>query len=250
MRKISLKIKNSNLYFYDESFNKNNDFMISTNTKNKNYHVLIFLDSRGFSLKSKKNLITFFKKKFKKEKYLIISRPLEMTTWASLINFLKLNQRITYKYLITNMGFNYFTPKKKKLALNVLKQANLFLDKKAKIEYLEKYFDKKNIKINLYNVNYGKNFVNNLNYQLPNEKLILINTPPLEKKITFTTRARPNSFFKMNTASIKFNKKIKALSTINFLNFGNKDTYDGVHYTYFGYTKVFKAINKLIFLKK
>jgi len=114
MRKISLKIKNSNLYFYNESFNKNNDFMISTNTNNKNYHVLIFLDSRGFSLKSKKNLIIFFKKKFKKKKYLIISRPLEMTTWASLINFLKLNQKITYKYLITNMGFNDFTPKKKK----------------------------------------------------------------------------------------------------------------------------------------
>jgi len=250
MRKISLKIKNSNLYFYNESFNKNNDFMISTNTNNKNYHVLIFLDSRGFSLKSKKNLIIFFKKKFKKKKYIIISRPLEMTTWASLINFLKLNQKITYKYLITNMGFNDFTPKKKKLALNVLKQANLLLDKKAKIEYLEKYIDKKNIKINLYNVNYAKNLVNNLNHQLPNEKLILINTPPLEKKITFTTRARPNSFFKMNTATIKFNKKIKTLSTINFLNFGNKDTYDGVHYTNFGYTKIFKAINKLIFLKK
>ena len=250
MRKISLKIKNSNLYFYNESFNKNNDFMISTNTNNKNYHVLIFLDSRGFSLKSKKNLITFFKKKFKKKKYLIISRPLEMTTWASLINFLKLNQKITYKYLITNMGFNDFTPKKKKLALNVLKQANLLLDKKAKIEYLEKYIDKKNIKINLYNVNYSKNLVNNLNHQLPNEKLILINTPSLEKKITFTTRARPNSFFKMNTTTIKFNKKIKTLSTINFLNFGNKDTYDGVHYTNFGYTKIFKAINKLIFIKK
>ena len=91
MKKISLKIKNSNLYFYDNSFNQNNDFLISTNTKNQNYHVLIFLDSRGFSLNSEKNLIAFFKKKFKKKKYLIISRPLEMTTWCSLINFLKLN---------------------------------------------------------------------------------------------------------------------------------------------------------------
>lgn len=250
MRKISLKIKNSNLYFYDESFNKNNDFIISTNTKNKNYHFLIFLDSRGFSLESKKNLITFFKKKFKKQKYLIISRPLEMTTWASLINFLKLNRKITYKYLITNMGFNDFTPKKKKLALNVQKQARLLLDKKAKIEYLEKYIDKKNIKINLYNVNYSKNFINNLNYQLPIEKLILINTPSLKKKIKFKTRARPNSFFKMLKTTIKFNKKVKTLSTINFLNFGNSDTYDGVHYSNFGYTKIFQAIDKLIFLDK
>ena len=91
MKKISFKIKNFNLYFYDESFNPNSDFLISVNTRNQNYHVLIFLDSRGVSLKSEKNLIAFFKKKFKKKRYLIISRPLEMTTWASLINFLKLN---------------------------------------------------------------------------------------------------------------------------------------------------------------
>jgi len=250
MKKISLKIKNSKLYFYDKTFNKNNDFLISTNTKQLDYHCLIFLDSRGYSLKSKKNLIDFFKKKFKKKKYLIISRPLEMTTWASLINFLKLNQNIKYRYLITNMGFNDFTPKKKKFALNVKKQASLFLEKKTKLEYLEKYTDKKNIKINLYNVNFGKDFIDNLNSNLPSKKLILINTPPLKEKITFTTRPRPNSFFKMNKATIKFNKKIKTLSTINFLTFDNFDTYDGVHYTNFGYTKIFKAINRLIFLKK
>ena len=250
MKKISLKIKNLNLYFYDESFNQNNDFLTSTNTKSQNYHVLIFLDSRGFSLKSKKNLIAFFKKKFKKKKYLIISRPLEMTTWASLINFLKLNKKITYKYLITNMGFNDFTPKKRKLALNVQKQTRLLLKKRTKIEYLEKYTDKKNIKINLYNVNFNKNFVNILNSQLPSKKLVLINTPPLKKKIIFTTRVRPNSFFKMIKATIKFNKKIKTLSTINFLTFNNNDTYDGVHYTNDGYTKIFKALNKLIFLNK
>ena len=143
MKKISLKIENLNIYFYDKSFNQNRDFLVSTNSKNHNYHILIFLDSRGFSLESEKNLITFFKKKFIKKKYLIISRPLEMTTWATLINFLKLNQKIKYKYLITNMGFNDFTPKKKKFALNVQKQAKLFLKKNMKIEYLEKYTDKK-----------------------------------------------------------------------------------------------------------
>ena len=115
MKKISLKIKNLNIYFYDKSFNQNKDFLVSTNTKHHNYDILIFLDSRGYSLESEKNLITFFQKKFKKKKYLIISRPLEMTTWATLINFLKLNQKIKYKYLITNMGFNDFTPKKKKI---------------------------------------------------------------------------------------------------------------------------------------
>ena len=140
--------------------------------------------------------------------------------------------------------------KKKKFALNVQKQAKLFLEKKMKIEYLEKYIDKKKIKINLYNVNFGESFIDNLNSQLPSKKLILMNTPPLKKKITFTTRARPNSFFKMINTTIKFNKKIKTLSTINFLTFDKSDTYDGVHYTNFGYAKIFKALNKLIFLKK
>ena len=54
----------------------------------------------------------------------------------------------------------------------------------------------------------------------------------------------------MIKTTIKFNKKVKTLSTINFLNFGNSDTYDGVHYTNFGYTKIFQAINKLKFLNK
>ena len=51
-----------------------------------------------------------------------------------------------------------------------------------KIEYLEKYIDKRNIKINLYNVNFGKSFIDNLNSQLPSKKLILMNTPTLKKK--------------------------------------------------------------------
>ena len=119
-----------------------------------------------------------------------------------------------------------------------------------KIEYLEKYTDKKNKEINLYNVNFGKSFIDNLNSQLPSKKLILMNTPPLKKKIVFSTRARPNSFFKMIETTIKFNKKIKTLSTINFLTFDKNDTYDGVHYTNFGYAKIFRALNKLVFLKK
>ena len=54
----------------------------------------------------------------------------------------------------------------------------------------------------------------------------------------------------MIETTIKFNKKIKTLSTINFLTFDKNDTYDGVHYTNFGYAKIFKALNKLVFLKK
>ena len=72
--------------------------------------------------------------------------------------------------------------KKKKFVLNVRKQTSLFMGKKTKIEYLEKYTDKKNKKINLYNVNFGKDFIDNLNSNLPSKKLILINTPPLKKK--------------------------------------------------------------------
>lgn len=249
MKIISYKIKNSKIYFYDEKFNSNNDFLVSTNSINHNYHSLIFLDSRGFSLKSEKNLIDFFKKKLNKKKYLIISRPLEMTTWATLINFLKLNQNIKFKYLITNMGFNDFTPKKRGLALNVQKQAAFFLKKKTKIKYLEKYIDKNNVKINLYNINFGKHFIHNLNSHLPCKKMILINTPPLKKGLKFKTRPRPNSFFKMIKFSIKFNKNIKTLTTINFLTFNDHDTYDGVHYTNLGYIKIFKALDKLNFLK-
>jgi len=246
MQKISFKVNSSKLYFYEKSFNTNKDFLIKTNCNSHEYDFLIFLDSRGFSFETKKNLASFFLKKIKKQKILIIIRPLLMTTWGTLNNFLYLNPKIKFKFLITNMGFNDFTPKKKILAKNVLKQSNyLFKNKQLKIKFIEKFTDEKNKEINLYNVNFNKKYLIHLNKQLPNKKLILINTPPLKKNSFFKKRLRPKSFFSMINRSINFNKKIKTLKIINFTSFNEKNTYDGVHYTDNGYKQIFKKLNKI-----
>ena len=250
MKKIYLKIKEKKFYFFGDFFNKKKDFFVRTNSKIKNYYYLIFLDSRGCSYQTKKNLIEFFTKTLRKKKYLLIQRPFDLTTWSSLINFLELNKDINYKYIITNMGLNDFTPKKLSLVKNALKQTNYsFRSKYTKIKYLEKFYDKKKKLINLYNLDYGNTYSKFINRYFLKKKLILINTPPLKKNIIFPKRPRPSTFIKMIKKTIEFNNQIKTFKTINFKFFTQRETYDGVHYTNEGYQIIFKSLKKLKIFK-
>lgn len=244
MKKILFKCKNQRLFFYGDKLNKNKDFLVKSHGNKDNYNFLIFLDSRGCSFFTKKNLNNFFIKILKKKNYLIISRPLQMTTWSSLVNFIYLNKHIKFQYLITNMGFNDFTPKKKPLLKNVKNQINFLLKKNFKIVFLERFQKSYNKFIDLYSIRYTYHFFNYLKKYLPLKKLILINTPPLKKKIIFKQRKRPDTFFLMIKQTINFNKKIPCLKTINFKNFSNKETYDGVHYTNIGNSKIFNLLKK------
>lgn len=246
MRKIYLEIKKKKFYFFGNFFNKKKDFCIQTNTATKNYFFLIFLDSRGSSYHTKKNLIKFFKKNLKGKNFLIIQRPFELTTWSSLLNFLELNKDISYKYLITNMGFNDFTPKKLSLVENALQQTNfLFKHKYVKIKFLENFLDKNKKIIKLYNIDYSKNYLKFISDYFIKKRIILINTPLLKKNIVFAKRPRPKTFFKMLKKTIDFNNKIKTFKTLNFRYFSEKETYDGVHYTSKGYDKIFESLKKI-----
>ena len=246
MKKIYLQIQKKKFCFFGNSFNKRKDFFIITNTASKNYFCLIFLDSRGSSYETKKNLIDFFKKHLKKKNFLIIQRPFELTTWSSLLNFLELNKDISYKYLITNMGFNDFTPKKLSLVKNALQQTNfLFRHKYTKIKFLESFFDQKKKLIKLYNIDYSKIYSKFISDYFYKKKIILINTPLLKKNTFFTKRPRPKTFIKMIQKTVEFNNKISTIKTLNFRYFSKKETYDGVHYTGKVYDKIFEALKKI-----
>ena len=92
------------------------------------YDVLIFTDSKGSvdtfvkdnKINEKKNITdhlwtdkicSFFDEKG--ISYLFISRPKILTIFFSLINFITKNN-VSYKYLITNVGFVDFTLRKKR----------------------------------------------------------------------------------------------------------------------------------------
>ncbi len=90
------------------------DFFLSANSIDKNIDYLIFFDSRGISKGFDKSLVKRILEYIGEKKHIAICRPLNLTTWATLSNFLSIN-KIYPKSIVTNMGFVDFISKKKKL---------------------------------------------------------------------------------------------------------------------------------------
>ena len=85
--------------------------------------------------------------------YLFISRPKILTIFFSLINFITKNN-VSYKYLITNVGFIDFTPRKKRTC-DILSQS---IDKDLDLSYskLSRYKLNSGLVTNLYTFNYKR----------------------------------------------------------------------------------------------
>lgn len=71
--------------------------------------------------------------------YIAISRPKNVTIFATLFNFLNLNPKLQFKFLITNLGFVDCTPKKQEIIDDMLLQVNQFVNFNNKIISKEKY---------------------------------------------------------------------------------------------------------------
>lgn len=92
---------------------------------NSNYDFLLFTDSRGSAVPDQQTLswTELLTRNFSKNdwSYLYVCRPKEMTIFFTLINFLSRND-LHFKYLLTNVGFVDFTPKKKIFVEDILDQ--------------------------------------------------------------------------------------------------------------------------------
>lgn len=136
--------------------NKLNEFIfgkgeISTSLENKifvkgenSFDFLCFFDSRAMTTDegNHKNttfskLLEFFEKK--NISYLAISRPKNLTIFATLLNFLELNKNLKFKNLITNLGFVDYTPKKQANINDMLLQINQFISFDTKVYEKESY---------------------------------------------------------------------------------------------------------------
>ncbi len=237
---INKKIK---LVFYGDELNKRHDFIVSSKYLGKKIDLLLFFDSRGVSKQYDNSLIhRIISHLPQKMSFLLISRPLEITTWMTLYNFIFLNG-IVPKKIITNMGFVDFTPKKKETIEKSILQYNLFFPKiEAKIDFLEKYTDENNIHLDLYQQTYPKKFIDSLEKLLKNTNTIIVNTPLLKEGFFFS-RKRPKSFLHSIKIGNNFNHTLKIKKTIiDFEEFDNKLTYDGVHYTNQGNEKLYTSI--------
>ncbi|MFL2601062.1 MAG: hypothetical protein ACJ0PU_02890 [Flavobacteriaceae bacterium] len=245
---ISFDIKKEHSFeFYGDELNKKHDFIISTEGHNKEVDFLLFFDSRGICKDFKTSLSNKIIKNLPKNKsYLLVSRPLEITTWMTLYNFVLLN-KIVPKKIITNMGFVDFTPKKSSIIEKSIIQYDLFFSKKdAEVNLLEKYYDENKSQLILYQQNYPSKFVKSLEELLKSSEIIILNTPLLKKDYNFE-RKRPFSFFNAVKKSNQFNHKLKINKTvIDFERFDNRLCYDGVHYTSKGNERLFLSIKKYL----
>ena len=106
-----------------EQLHDGHDFVVRSNAENEAIDYLLFMDSRGISREFEHSLADKLVVRISQlgKTYLCVSRPLELTIWATLIGFLAVNKLNPVK-IITNMGFVDFTPKKQSILQNAIRQ--------------------------------------------------------------------------------------------------------------------------------
>lgn len=218
----------------------------------KKFDYLIFMDSRGLVVNNggDNSYIDFVKNRFeyKELNYIIVSRPKNLTTLATLYNFLKLNEDLYFTNLITNLGFVDCTPKKEENINDMLLQISQFSKTENKIIEFEEFELSEGKTEILKSIDYSLEFKRELSHYLNHrfEKLYFINTPIVSQDIQIE-RKRPKSFFDQlkNTNSL-IDELIKFDLTKNrLIDIGEvANTYDAVHYTKEGHQKIYEKIVK------
>ena len=220
------------LEFIGSQLNKGHDFIVESNSADREIDYLFFFDSRGISRQYNDSLanklVSLIAKKG--QKYLLVCRPFELTTWATFVNFIIMNKLKPSK-IITNMGFVDFTPKKLDLAKNAVQQVEYIMGSGiGRVEFVEQYLPSSGNLVDLYAIKYleeYKCFIENVIRKFPT---VIINTPPVERSINIE-RKRPAIFYDGLAQSIKFNQSIAGARVIDLPLFDERYTYDAVHYT-------------------
>ena len=236
------------LSFYGLS-NTRIDYVIKSSVKfGYDYDYLIFFDSRGVSSQYEGSIADLLVRYFemKNISFLLVNRPLEITTWCSLYNFLSTN-KIMFNNLITNMGFVDFTPKKIELSNEVCSQLSLRMkDVNYEVIFRQKYLLSNGRKESIYTIKYDKIYFEKINSMIEKFDTVLINTPKVKETIRLN-RDRPKSFFEGVQDTISFNNSLSNASKIlNFNDFTTNETFDGVHYTRVGNQIIFDEVRNVL----
>lgn len=246
--RLEYVLGNSLLQFYGDQLNSRPDFLIKTNCSPDKVEVLIFFDSRGISSDYNGSVAERIVQKLenKKERYLLVSRPLEITTWMTLYNFVRLNNIKPIK-IITNMGFVDFTPKKIEVIEKSTIQYNCFFSNaEADVHFVERYPGLNGQDLELFMQHYPETFKDSLVTLFENTTLLVFNTPILASNYYYE-RARPASFFQGVKEGNEFNDTLRGnVNVFNFKEFSNDETYDAVHYTSKGMKQLYSSIEPFL----
>lgn len=231
---LEVRIDNGRkLKFLGEKFYSGADYFIRANSNDNNIDYLIFLDSRGISKGFNESLVKSILECLEEKKYIAICRPLNLTTWATLYNFLSVNS-ICPNTIITNMGFVDFTPKKKSLLDEAIAQVEFRLGSKVtQVVFQENYRLNSGLTEKLHSIVYSRKYLQCVQEIADRSHLIVLNTPGVKSDISIP-RDRPAAFFSGIELSNQFNRQITDANVLDFGGFDIEQTYDGVHYTVAG----------------
>lgn len=229
-----------------DSLNGGDDFLLRSNCARSDLELLIFLDSRGVGGKFAGSLIERILKKIEgRKRYLAICRPVDLTLWATLFNFLEINDLRPPK-IVTNMGFVDFTPKKQSVLDDTVRQVEARMGPGIAESYpVEHYVDTFGEPIQLFSMLFEPAYRRNVRAVLRGSSTIIINTPVVGPDIR-VPRRRPSSFFASLNASNEFNKSLGEATVIDLPVFDESLTYDAVHYTDAGNSLIFSKLEQYL----
>lgn len=219
------------------------DFDVRSNGGREELDYLIFLDSRGISGGFEGSLADKLIGHISRAggNYLSLCRPLELTTWATLINFITLN-KLSPGRIVTNMGFVDFTPKKKSILKDAIRQVEFFVGRGVAESYaIQPIASSTDDEIPLYAMAYGGAYRQCIESTVVRQPTVVINSPLVDPEIRIE-RSRPGAFFLALAESNAFNRSISRAQVVDLPDFDESLTYDAVHYTSSGNDVIFEMV--------
>ena len=210
---------------------------------------LYYFDSRGsrISDSASKSLYELLvtNHRVKNQNLIIEVRPLELTTFASLLEYIE-NFDGHISRLVTNVGFVDFTPKKR-----ILLEEHRSTCERLGIEYEEKVVEKNFILSNgercdLHSIHYKDSFIELIaRYFSHISEITFLSTPANFDNREYWERIRPESFFRGIQETNKFlNQLIKQIPNTSMIDLEDIKTFDGVHWDSHYHVEVFKRLNE------
>ena len=223
------------------------DFVVRSNSRSDTLDYLIFLDSRGISRGFEGSIADKLITQIAQGggTYLLLCRPLELTTWATLINFIVIN-KLNLSKIVTNMGFVDFTPKKLSTLQDAVQQVDFFIGKDvANSCFVQSFESSSGEMIPLYSMCYGDTYRKSIETIAKRLPTLIVNTPLVDDGIRID-RKRPHAFFSALANSNEFNRSINGAQVVDLPHFDETLTYDAVHYPTLGNEVIFDSIKDYI----
>lgn len=235
------------LRFVGERPHEGHDRLLTSNAHGHEVDLLCFLDSRGvsgeFSSSLARQLIGHAEAR--QQHYVMICRPLELTTWATLVNFLAANP-IRPRQIVTNMGFVDFTPKKPDILVDAMRQVEARIGRDvATATFVEESTRLNGEVLKLYSMQYSDAYAHTIERLLAAHPTVIINSPPVSPDCVFP-RPRPASFFRALRESNEFNRALRGATIVDLPEFDTTLTYDGVHYTEHGNRLIYERVKEYL----